>query len=915
MVLLGRRRERETVDRLLTAVRSGESRALTLVGEPGIGKTALLGHTIESACDFRVTRVVGVESEIEIAFAALHQLCAPMLDWLERLPRPQGDALETAFGRRAGDAPDRFLVGLAALSLLGEAAKERPLLCVIDDWQWLDRASAQVLAFVARRLAAESVALVAATRAARDELVGLPQLVVEGLHDDDARMLLASALHGPLDEHVRDRIVAETGGNPLALLELPRSLAPGELAGGFGLHDAMSLEIGIEEIFKRRLEPLSAPSRRLLVVAAAEPIGDPLLVWRAADRLGITVDAAAPAGETGFVEFGTRVRFRHPLARSAVYRAASLQERQEVHAALADVTDPSIDPDRRAWHRALAAAGPDEDVADELERSASRARARGGLAAAAAFLERATGLTFEPARRAQRALAAAQAKHLAGDSSTALRLLTIAQAGVLGPLESARVELLRAQIAFSVSRSGNAPPLLVRAAGRLEMLDVGLARETYLDALSGAIFAGRQIGASCDVLDVAAAVRSAPPPPGPPRASDLLLDGLALLVTEGYAVGGPALHRALREFRSDRLSQEEGLRWLWLAGRSAMALWDDESWHALAGRHVQLVRDAGALALLPVALSSWITLHLYAGELDSAASLIEEATEVTDATGTHMAPYGALALAALQGRETEVLNLIAASGKGFVPGGDGMGLAVTQSAKALLFNGLGRYQEALAVAEEAGEHPAELWSTWALPELIEAAARSGLPTRGAEALRRLSVTTRLCGTDWGLGIEARSRALLSENAAPEPLYLEAIDRLGRTRFRVALARTRLLYGEWLRRRRRRLDARTQLRIAHDMFAMMGMQAFTERAARELVATGETARKRSVETRDALTRHEAQVAELARGGLSNPEIAARLFISRRTVEYHLRKVFAKLDITSRHELRFVLGDDLSVQVTR
>jgi DNA-binding CsgD family transcriptional regulator len=912
MALVGRLSERETLDRLLAAVRAGESRTLVVAGEPGIGKTALLEYAIESAHDCRVARVVGVESEVDLAFAALHQLCAPMLDRLERLPRPQRDALDTAFGRRAGDAPDLFFVGLAALSLLGEAATERPLLCVVDDWQWLDRASAQVLAFVARRLAADAVALVVGARASSHELAGLPHLVVEGLRDDDARLLLASALRGPLDERVSDRIVAETGGNPLALLELPRDLSPAELAGGFGLPGALSLEDGIEEIFRRRLEPLSAPSRRLLLVAAVEPIGDPLLVWRAGERLGIAKEAAAPAAGTGLVEFGTRVRFRHPLARSAVYRSASLQERQETHAALAAVTDPKIDPDRRAWHRAQAAAGPDEDVAGELERSAGRARARGGFAAAAAFLEQATALTSEPARRAERALAAAHAKHLAGDRDAALRLLAIAQEGPLDALESARVDLLRAQIAFSVSRGGDAPPLLVSSAKRLETLDARLARETYLDALSGAIFAGRVIGAgNRGVREVAAAARSAPPARDRARAPDLLLDGLALLVTEGYAAGGPVLRRAIREFRSDHLAPEEGLRWLWLAGRSAMALWDDEGWHALASRHVQLVRDAGALALLPVALSSWITLHLYTGDLAGAASLIEEAKAVTDATDSYIAPYGALALAALQGRESEVSKLIDAGTKEV----DNMGLAVTQSATALLCNGLGRYGEALALAEEAAAHPAELWSTWTLPELIEAAARSGMPARGADALRRLSATTRVSRTDWGLGIDARSRALLSENEAPEPLYREAIERLGRTRFRVALARTRLVYGEWLRRERRRVDAREQLRTAHDMFAAMGMQAFTERAARELLATAETARKRSVETRDALTRHEVQVARLARDGLSNPDIAARLFISRRTVEYHLRKVFAKLGIASRHELRFVLGDESSVQVTR
>jgi DNA-binding CsgD family transcriptional regulator/tetratricopeptide (TPR) repeat protein len=907
-MLLDRRSECEVLDRLLEAVRGGQSRVLVLRGEPGVGKTALLEYVVGQTSGFRVARAAGVQSEMELAFAGLQLLCAPMLDRLERLPPPQRDALGTAFGLRGGVAPDRFLVGLAVLGLLSEVADERPLVCLVDDAQWLDRASLQTLEFVARRLFAESVALVFAVRqsGAEQPLTGLPEVVVEGLQNGDARALLGSVIRWPLDERVRDRIVAETRGNPLALLELPRGLTPAELAGGFGL-PVQPLPARIEDSFQRRLAPLPAETRRLMLVAAAEPVGETTLVWRAAGRLGIGVEAADAAESEGLVDFGARVRFRHPLVRSAIYRAASPQGRRDAHRALAEVTDPQIDPDRRAWHLAQAASGPDENVASELERSASRAQARGGLAAAAAFLEQAAKLTPSPARRGERALAAAQAKHQAGAPDTAQGLLATAQAGPLDELQRARVDLLRAQIAFAVNRGSDAPPLLLTAAKRLEPLDVGLARETYLDALQAAMFVGR-LASGGGLLEVAQAAREAPLSSQPPRAADLLLDGLALQITEGYPAGTPILRRALSAFRKEPISIEEGLRWLWLACRAAVYLWDHETWYVLSTRHVQLARDAGALTVLPIALISRMAVHLWAGELAAAASLVNEVETVTDATGSHLAPYGALGLAAWRGRVAEASELIKTSTNEVVARGEGQGLALIDWTSAVLYNGVGRYEDALVAAQRAAEHPEELPFAWGLVELIEAATRSGKAARAGDALQRLSETTRTSGTDWALGIEARSRALLSDGEAAERLYRQAIDRLGRTRVRVELARAHLLYGEWLRRERRRLDAREQLRTAHEMFATMGAEGFAERAEHELLATGETARKRTVGSSSRLTAQEAQVARLARDGLSNPEIGARLFISRRTVQYHLRKVFTKLDITSRGQLDRVLPSD-------
>jgi DNA-binding CsgD family transcriptional regulator len=915
MVLRGRRRECETLDGLLEAVRAGESQVLVLRGEPGVGKSALLEYAAERASGCRVVRAAGVQSEMALAFAGLHQLCVPLLDRLDLLPGPQRNALGTALGLRDGDAPDRFFLGLAVLGLLREAAAGRPLVCFVDDAQWLDRTSAQVLAFVARRLVAESVAIVFTMRGSgeEDELDGLPELGIEGLRDRDARALLGSVIKGRLDERVRDRIVAETRGNPLALLELPRGMTPAELAGGFGLPDALPLAGQIEESFRRRLTTLPRQTRQLLLLAAAEPLGDALLVWGAARRLGIGVDAAAPATGAGLAEFGCRVRFRHPLVRSAVYRAATPEERMDVHRALAEETDPLVDPDRRAWHRAQAAAGPDEGIAEELARSAGRAQARGGLAAAAALLEQAAQLTAEPARRAQRALTAAQATHDAGAPEAALDLLATAQAGPLDDVQRARVDLLRARIALAVNRSSDAPSLLLKAARELEPLDPGLARETYLEAFSAAMFVGA-LSSGDRVAEVAQAARTAPAPPWPPRPADLLLDGLALLVTEGPAAGAPTLKRALRAFcdedvSAEDVSAEDGIRWLWLACHTAGLLWDDKTCDVLSARYIRRARDAGALTALPLALSSRIVAQVCAGKLGAAASLIKEIEAVSDAKERHRAVYSALPVAACQGRQAETGQLLEAAMSAGVTRGEGIALTLVDWSAAMFYNGLGRYDEALAAGRRASEPSADLrYATWALPELVEAAVRMEMRAEAAQALERLSEISRASGTDWALGIEARSRALLSEGPVADELYRDAIDRLARTGAGACLARAHLLYGEWLRHEGRRLDAREQLRLAHDLFTTMGIEGFARRAARELLATGEATRKRTAEANDELTAQEAEIARMARDGLSNRDIGARLFISPRTVEYHLHKVFAKLAITSRKHLDQALSGE-------
>jgi DNA-binding CsgD family transcriptional regulator len=905
--LTDRRAECGVLDRLLDTVRGGESRALVVHGEPGTGKTALLEYLAGRAADCRVARTAGVQSEMELAFAGLHQVCAPLLDHEEALPLPQREALRITFGLRAGPAPDRLLVCLAVLSLLSEAAGKRPLICLVDDAQWLDRASAQVLAFVARRLVAESVGLVFGARVPGEELAGLPELVVRGLREEDARALLDSALTGPLNERVRDQIVAETAGNPLAILELPRGLTPAELAGGFGLPGALPLPRRIEESFRQRVEALPAETRRLLLLAAADPTGDRVLVWRAAGLLGIGAAAAWPTAQAGLAELGAGVRFRHPLARSAAYRSASAQERQEVHGALAEATDPQADPDRRAWHQAQAAEGPDEDIAAELESSAGRAQARGGMAAAAAFLEHAATLTPDPAARAGRALAAAQAKVQAGAFVAALDLLARAEAGPLTEFQRALADLVRAQLAlFGASPGSDAATLLLKAAKRLEPIDVGLARATYLDALVAADFASRLASPGGSLPEVARAAVMAPQPPHPPRAADLLLDGLATAFHQGYAAGVPILRRALTAFGSDMPADAE-LRWLSMAAGAAFHIWDDEGFDMLSDRYVQRAREAGALSELPLALFARLYARLFAGELTVAASAAQEMQTALEATGTNLAPYGPLGLAAFRGRETEASMLIETTLRDAPRRGEGLAISAAEWASAVLNNGLGRYTEALAAAQRASENHPELgFSNWAVAELIEAAVRSGMTETAAAAYRRLAEMTAASGTDWGLGVQARSRALLSEGEEAERLYLEAIARLGRTRIRVELARTHLLYGEWLRRERRRGDARDQLRTAHEMLETIGMEAFAARARRELQATGETARVRVVTAVDGeLTAQEAQIARLARDGFSNPEIGTRLFLSPRTVQYHMGKVFTKLDITSRRELRRIL----------
>jgi DNA-binding CsgD family transcriptional regulator len=907
--LVGRQRECHTLSSLLPVAKGGHSQVLVLRGEAGIGKTALLEFLVHQAAGWRIGRAAGVELEMELPYAGLHQLCGPYLAWLNRLPTPQCEALGTAFGLRWGKAPDRFLVGLAVLTLLSEIADKQPLLCVVDDAQWLDQSSAQALEFVARRLPAEPVAMVFAARdeGAEGTLSGLPEFAVRGLRTPDAAALLDTAVAGPIDDRVRDRILAESHGNPLALLELPRGLSPAELAFGGAVHtEATPMVRRLEQGLLRQVAPLPEPSRRLLLAAAADPVGDVSLLWRAAERLGISTDAAKAAEAAGLIEFRDHVRFRHPLVRTAVYRSAVPAHRRQVHEALADVTDPHADPDRRAWHRARAAVGPDEVVAAELERSADRALAHGGVAAAAAFLDEAATLTSDPARRVRRSLDGAQAKVHAGAFDDARALVAAARAGPLCDADRARIDLLRAQISFAADRGDEALPLFLSAARRLERVDPTLARDTYLDALSAALFAGRPASGT-GARQVAEAVRQAPPPVAP-RDRDALLEGLALLFTAGYAAAVPLSHRAVQSFMSEDLSVDEGLRFSWLAASTAASVWDDGGWDVLTRRYLRAARQAGALGALPRALTSRVFVDLFTGELTAAASLVEEIRSVADVTTGGHTPYGEACLAAVRGQEDLARPLIKQCLEDMAARGEGIGVNLMQWARAILYNGVGRYREALTAARQAAVDPLELGPPkWALAELVEAAVHSGEAGVAAAAFEQLSAMTRASGTEWALGVEASRRALLSDGGTADDLHREAVERLGRTMVRVDLARAQLLYGEWLRREGRRVDARAQLRTAYESLTAMGLDGFADRARRELLATGETVRKRTVETSGQLTAQEAHIARLAVDGLTNPEIGAALYISPRTVEWHLRRIFAKLGVSTRRQLRLSAPD--------
>ncbi|HEX7309222.1 MAG TPA: AAA family ATPase [Lentzea sp.] len=883
VAMIGRHGERRRVDELVAAARGGRGGALVLGGEAGIGKSTLLAHAVESASGFQVLRADGSEFEQELPYSALHQLCVPVLGHLDALPGQRREALRIAFGL-AGGTPQPFQVGLAVLELVAAVGGDQPVLCVVDDAQWLDEASSRALAFLARRVGADPVAVLFALRSPHvaGEMTELPWLDVAPLSDHDARALLAARNPFPLDDRVRDRLVAEANGNPLALLELPP-------AGGFAVPAASSVPSRIEEGFRARLTGLSDDARLLLTIAGADPTGDPGLLWPAAEALGVDLPpASADAAATGLVEFSARVRFCHPLARSAVYRAAPDATRRAAHGALADVTDSLTAPDRRAWHRAQACAGPDEKVAMDLEHCASRARSRGGVAAAAAFLERAVALSLHTRSRVERTLAAVEACIEAGAADRAEDLLATVETDALDGFHRARADLLRGRIAFTRPADGTGPSWTVSAARRLSTLDPDRARDCFLDALEMSLVVGRPGGVVAEVLTAA---RACAPPPSSPD----LLEALVTLAEDGHATALPLLRAALHD---------EGGR-LWsrrpaLASMISTELWDIGTHVAIADRLLEAGRESGSPLLLRLAHAQKATSAFLTGDLGEALAATAEEEAVADAVGEPPLLYHRLQIAALRGRREETLELIRA---GRTPGGH---VASADWSAAVLHNGLADYPAALTAARAATEHDDLFLTGAALPELVEAAVRCHEPAEAARALAALTDRTRAAGTPLARGVTACARALVT---GAEADYREAVAHLADSGLRPYQGRAHLLYGEWLRRKGRRKDAVVELRTAHTLLAGSGAEAFAARAADELRAAGQRVERRTTPSaHEQLTVQQVAVARLVAAGATSNEAATELFISKRTVDAHLREIFRKLGVTSRRQLKDHPGVD-------
>ncbi|SNY74731.1 regulatory protein, luxR family [Paractinoplanes atraurantiacus] len=917
--LRGRQREQQELDRVLREVRDGRSRALVLRGEAGTGKTALLRHLGGEAGrdgDLRVLRTAGVESESEIAYSALQQLCAPLIGELDRLPAPQRAALSVAFGLSAGETPELLILGMATLGLL--SAHGRPVVCLVDDVQWLDRLSGLILAFVARRLKDESVALVFAVRDPAPEpiLTDLPEIRVEGLPEAEAGALLDSVLTGPVDARVRDRILAETRGNPLALLELTKGLSAAELAFGFGGCGVASLESRVEAGFRQRIAALPGPARMALIAAAVEPVGDVLLLRRALETLGLSPEAAAPAEIDGLIEIGTAVRFSHPLVRSAAWRSADVASLREVHRALAEATDGERDPDRRAWHRAHATAGPDQEVAAELEKSAGRALARGGRSAAAAFLERAAELTRDQQRRGALLVSAAGTRAHAGSYAQVPDLLAAAEIGPLSDLDRARVERLRAQVAFAVTHGRESGPALLAAAVRLRSLDPVAARDTFLSAIGAALYAGRLGGD--DLRRAALAARDAlvgadrrdPLPAGPDFRGplpagldfrDLLLAGLTTWILDGRDRALPLLARAL-----DAMTEPEDLSLIWLTSPVAHELHRMDDAYRMSERAVAFARDTGALSLLPTAFALQARSLVYAGRFADAARLLDELDAAVRLTGGAVMQPTHLVLAAYRGRERPALDLIEEQLRDAAAWNDGRRHTMAAHAKAVLHNGLGNHKAALAAAQESAAYPDLGLHQWPLLELVEAAVHTGDQPIAVSACASLRERTATVDTAWSRGMQALADGLA---AADEQSFRVAIEELSAPETTLEAHRARLLFGEWLRRAGRRAEARLHLRTAYEAFTEMGAEGFAERACRELAACGGNTIVRTVadpRTTEKLTPQESAIAAMAVQGRTNGEIAGSMFLSPRTVEWHLRKIYAKLGIASRRELTSALS---------
>jgi DNA-binding CsgD family transcriptional regulator/tetratricopeptide (TPR) repeat protein len=865
--LIGRTDHQARIDKLLGAARIGSGGSLLLTGEAGMGKSALLAYATSNAPRFQVQRISGVEFEQELPYSALHQLCVPLMSHLDQLPERHRDALLVAFGMAAGDT-DASRVGVAVLGLLTAATRRRPLLLVIDDAQWLDTASSAALVFLSRRISADRIAMLVALRtpAADDSLAGLPALTVTGLADDDARALLAARSPLPLDEQVRDRLLAEAVGNPLALLELPT-------AGGF-----LPPGAGVEHVYETRLSGLTRGARLLLTLASADPTGDPALLRDAAARLGLDLgETGAEASSTGLVDFGTPVRFCHPLARSAAYRSAAPDDRRAAHDALAAVTTAA---DRRAWHRAQARVAPDEEVAEELERCADDARTRGGAAAAAAFLQRAVTLSADPLRRAERTVAAARACFEAGSGERALALLASVETARFGAAQRARADLVRGQITFAQRQDSAGPLLLVRAARHLSELDPAGARDHLLEAAGMSFVAGCSTNVHAQIL--AAASSTAPAGAGPD-----LLDALIAFASRGYLAAAPALRAALYDSPQPIWTQSPAL-----APMVAIELWDTDTFSTIVGHLVEEGRRTGSPLLLRLGLAMSTIDAITTGDPGRAIATTAEEAAVADAINVAPLLNNRMLLAAIRGRRDQYAALLAHTGP------DARQSFEQLWPTALLHNGLGDHAAALSAARTALTGDDLFLFGLILTELVEAAARCGDHPTAAEALRLLTERTQASPTPLGLGMAAYCRGLVT---GQEEHFREAIELLAPGDRVFYLGRAHLLYGEWLQEQGGR-ECRDHLRTAHGLLSRSGADGFAQRAATALQAAGGRITPRPASPVEQLTMQEVAVARLVAAGATSSEAAAQLYISRRTVETHLNTIYRKLGLTSRRQLR-------------
>jgi DNA-binding CsgD family transcriptional regulator len=903
--LLGRLVERAELDVVLGAARQGRSSALVLRGDAGIGKTSLLDLAVTSAGDFDVIRIDGFESERDLAFAGVHRLLVPFLGGVPGLPAAQRSALESAFGVGQGEPPNRFLVGLATLSLLADAASARPLLCVVDDAHCLDDESLAVMGFVARRLHAERIVMLFGSRHASEStpLEGIDTLLIQGLGDGEAHQLLRLVVDGPLDGAVANRVVREAVGSPMALIEIGTGLSEHQVLFDELWSEPLPLSARLEAHFLRQVQELPADTRMVLLVAAAEPSGDRSLIESAASALGHSPGAAAAAEAAAVIVRGDALRFRHPLVRSAVYGGASRLDRRRAHQVLAEASGAVGDVDRRAWHLGAATAGADETVASELHHAAERALLRGGCAASASFFARAAELTPDRTTRVERALAAAERHLIAGFRVRSRRVLDEFAGDITDPLQRARANRLEGSIRYTVGEVDGTVGLLLDAAKMYAPLDIRAARDTLLDALAAARIPGLLSLPGERMSDVAAAARDLSLLTDmTPTIGDLLLDGYVAILENDQATGQQLLTEALAALEDDQRDDEPMLRWLGIGCWAAGTLGDDEALRRISSRLETTAREHGAIVPLTLALTFRALNELGAGVLSAARAHLVERDELSDILGRPR-DIGRLLTLAWNGDEAGTRAEAAAVAAAAQQRRHGWMLAFVDQAMVVLELGLGHYAAALSYAS-ASYRTNPFFATADLPNLIEAATRSGAKELAQEAVAEYATRTERRDTALARSLLARGRALVADDASAEGYYLEAIDWLDDAPT-VQHARARLVFGEWLRRQKRRADAREHLRVADDIFSTMGANAFAARARRELAATGERARRRGYDTADALTPQESQIGHLAMSGATNQEIAAKLFLSPSTVDYHLRKVFRKLGITSRRQLGSVL----------